>query len=138
MRAFLFGLATIATLGATPALASEGFKMPSNNMVCILDNLDGEVADLRCDKANLRPTELRYPKDCHLGFGDAFAIAEDGRSGERICHGDTVMHEDVAILPYGTVWQHGRLTCASERSGLTCRNAQGHGFSISRSSQRVF
>jgi hypothetical protein len=128
----------IAALGATPAVAFDGLKTPSNNIVCILDNIDGASADLRCDIRVLKPPKLRPPKDCDFGWGDAVAISEDGKSGERICHSDTVMHEDVPVLPYGMVWQRGAITCRSEPTSLTCVNAQGHGFSIARSSQRVF
>jgi hypothetical protein len=138
MRASLFVLAMMAMFGTAPAIAFDGLKTPSNNIVCILDDSDPSSGELRCDIANLRPTKLRPPKDCHLGWGDAFAVSQDGKSGARICHGDTVMHEDVAMLPYGAVWQRGAFTCRSEPNGLTCMNAQGHGFSISRSSQRVF
>ena len=137
-RASLFALAVIAAAGATPASASDGLRTPSNNIVCILDNIDGEPADLRCDIGVLEPTKLRPPKDCGFGWGDAFAISEDGKSGERICHSDTIMHEDVPALQYGMAWQHGAITCRSERTGLTCVNAKGHGFAISRASQRVF
>ena len=135
---FLRALATIAMLDAAPAAASEGLKMPSNNIVCILEDTDGAAAALRCDVANLTTTRLRAPKDCHLGWGDAFEIGADGKSGARICHGDTIMHEDVSVAPYGTTWQHGGFTCRSLPSGLTCTNATGHGFSQSRSAQRMF
>jgi hypothetical protein len=136
IRTSVFGLAAIAMLTATPAFASDGLKTPSNDIVCILDGTASPIA-LRCDMRNLRPTKLRPPKDCNLGWGDAFAMNENGKS-ERMCHGDTIMHEDVMVLPYGKVWQHGAFTCRSEPSGLTCLNAQDHGFLLSRSSQRLF
>jgi hypothetical protein len=144
-RTSAFGLAAIAMLTAPPAFASDGllplppdgFKTPSNNIVCLFDDTASPVA-LRCDMGNLRPTKLRPPKDCNLGWGDAFALNANGNTSERMCHGDTIMHEDVMVLPYGKVWQHGAFTCRSEPSGLTCFNAQDHGFSLSRSSQRLF
>jgi len=138
MRTSVCVLAVLAMLGAMPAMAFDGLKTPSSNIVCILDDSDAASVALRCDIAHLKATRLRPPADCHLGWGDAFAIGENGKSGERICHGDTIMHEDVTVLPYGAVWQHGAFTCRSDPSGLTCLNAQGHGFSLSRSSQRLF
>ena len=137
-RAYLFTLAIIAMLGATPAIAFDGLKTPSGNIVCILDGTDDAPPALRCDIRNFRPTKLPPPKGCPLNWGDAFEISGDGKFGELACHSDTIMHEDVAVLPYGAVWHHDALTCVSEQSGLTCRNTQGHGFSISRSSQRLF
>ena len=136
-RISVFGLAVIAMLTATPAFAFDGLKAPSNDIVCILDDTAPPTA-LRCDMRNLTPTKLRPPKDCNFGWGDAFAIGDDDKLGERMCHGDTIMHEDVMVLPYGMVWQRGAFTCLSEPIGLTCSNAQGHGFSLSRSSQRLF
>jgi hypothetical protein len=138
-RASLFALATIAMLGTTPAVAVDGLRTPSNNIVCtVQDPDDNVVGELRCDTRTFRPTKLRSPKDCHLGWGDAFSISENGGFGERICHGDTIMHEGVMVLPYGETWQHRAFTCRSKASGLTCFNARGHGFSLSRSSQRLF
>jgi hypothetical protein len=137
-RVALFALATVATLGATPTAAVDGLRMPSNNIVCTVQEPDDNLAgELRCDTRNFPPTSRRPPKDCQLGWGDAFSIGESGKA-ERICHGDTIMHEDVMVLPYGMTWQHGAYTCRSQPSGLTCFNAQGHGFSLSRSSQRLF
>jgi hypothetical protein len=134
----LCALAMVAILGATPAAAADGLKMPSGNIVCTVQDPDANlVGELRCDTRNFRSTKDRPPKDCHLGWGDAFSIAQSGKS-ERICHGDTIMHEDVMVLPYGMTWQHGAFTCRSQPSGLTCFNAQGHGFSLSKSSHRLF
>jgi hypothetical protein len=144
-RASLFSLAIIAMLGAEPALAVDGLRMPSNNIVCTVQDPDENlprVLDLprvlECEIRNFRPTKHSPPKDCHLGWGDLFSITENGRIGELECHGDTIMHEDVMVLPYGMTWRHGPFTCRSEPNGLTCFNSQGHGFSLSRSSQRVF
>ena len=138
-RASLFFLAIVAMLGAEPALAVDGLRMPSNNIVCTVQDPDENLAGvLECEIRDFRPTKHPPPKDCHLGWGDLFSITENGRFGELECHGDTIMHEDVMVLPYGMTWRHGPFTCRSEPSGLTCSNAQGHGFSLSRSSQRLF
>jgi hypothetical protein len=46
---------------------------------------------------------------------------------------------EVPVLPYGaTVRSRTGMTCTSRRVGLTCRNARGHGFFLSRRSQRIF
>jgi len=45
---------------------------------------------------------------------------------------------DLPRLPYGHTWRWHRFRCTSETTGLTCRNPQGHGFFLSRESQRVF
>ena len=34
--------------------------------------------------------------------------------------------------------QMGRITCTATRDSLACRNADGHGFSLSRKAQQVY
>jgi hypothetical protein len=41
-------------------------------------------------------------------------------------------------LPYGRRWRHGRFTCRSRRTGVTCENGAGHGLFVSRESWRVW
>jgi hypothetical protein len=41
------------------------------------------------------------------------------------------------VLPYGALWSSGAFTCASETSGITCRNLSGDGFFLSRDEYRA-
>lgn len=41
------------------------------------------------------------------------------------------------VLPYGGLWSSGAFTCASETSGITCRNLSGDGFFLSRDEYRA-
>ena len=41
-------------------------------------------------------------------------------------------------LGYGQSWEQGCFKCKSEQSGVTCANPSGHGFELSKSSQRAF
>jgi hypothetical protein len=41
------------------------------------------------------------------------------------------------VLPYGGLWSSGAFTCASETSGITCRNLSGNGFFLSRDEYRA-
>jgi hypothetical protein len=109
-----------------------GFKTPSNNIYCQLDE-----AVLRCDLREMS-TRPRRPRDCDLEWGDAFVIEQTGRSGYRLCHGDTVANDELLPLSYGDTWSQEGYVCRSEQSGLTCMNVAGHGFSLSRNSQEVF
>jgi hypothetical protein len=45
---------------------------------------------------------------------------------------------DLPILRYGRTWTWHGIRCTSRRTGLTCTNQAGHGFVLSRQSQRVF
>jgi hypothetical protein len=113
--------------------APRGFKSPSNNIHC--QYFEGE---LRCDIAQISSATPPKPRDCELDWGRAFAVAATSPSGQRLCHGDTAMDDSLPTLPYGSSWRQGGITCTSEQSGVTCSNALGHGFSLSRSSQRLF
>jgi hypothetical protein len=111
-----------------------GFKTPSNNIYCQLDE-----AVLRCDiKQVSGATPAQRPRNCDLEWGDAFVIERDGRSGYRLCHGDTVANDELLTLSYGSTWNQEGYTCKSQQTGLTCMNPAGHGFSLSRNSQMVF
>jgi hypothetical protein len=109
-----------------------GFKTPSSNIHCQLEGSSSDaISVLRCDIRQLDSIPPPKPPYCELDWGQAFAITEDGRVGERICHGDTVINNDLLTLSYGSVWQRAGFTCKSERTGLTCINSPGHGFSLS-------
>jgi hypothetical protein len=116
-----------------------GFRSPSGNIFCLYSaGTPGEEgASMRCD---LKENALSAPRpaDCDLSWGNAFEIAADGAAGHLVCHGDTTMIQSLPILGYGGFWRQGAISCKSETIGVTCANVLGHGFSVSRSAQRVF
>ncbi len=127
----LAGLTSARSQGTRTGPA--GFKSPSNNIHC--QYFDGE---LRCDIAQISSPLPPKPRDCELDWGQAFAVAADSRIGQRLCHGDTAADPSLPTLPYGSTWRRDGFTCTSEQSGVTCANALGHGFSLSRNVQRLF
>jgi hypothetical protein len=138
---FRTGFLAAAMLAAcfAPALAqgSEGFRSPSGNIHCQFF-ADDEGGTVRCD---LRQTSNRpppRPRDCDLEWGKAFEVSGRSRRGALICHGDTVQDYSLPVLPYGRTFQRRGITCASERTGVTCRNSRGAGFELARAAQRVF
>lgn len=125
--------------GRAKALEHEaGFKMPSNNIYCLLEIEDHSVADLRCDIMQQDTKSPPAPKNCPLSWGNAFAITPNGNVGAMLCHGDTTRNDALEVLPYGTEWNHSGFSCKSETTGLTCTNTRGHGFTLSRTVQRLF
>jgi hypothetical protein len=124
---------------ATFELAVPGFKMPSNNIFCRIGPPVGNasVGDLRCDilQVTHKPAP---PRDCPLSWGDAFAISQNGTMGLRICHGDTIQDDALMPLAYGSQWNEGGFLCKSATTGVTCTNAAGHGFRLSREVQTLF
>jgi hypothetical protein len=136
----LHGIAVIAALmpSASPALAeSVFFKTPSGNIHCGYDDYEG-TPFIRCDISNYTPSAVSRPADCDLDWGGAFAISADGTSSIMVCHGDTVMTPDALTLAYGDRFAREGISCLSEQKGLTCRNARGHGFFLSRARQEMF
>ena len=121
--------------GANAQDAPVGFRSPSMNIACQYFDYDKQNT-LRCDIMEATVT-ARRPADCDLEWGKAFEMRPKG-SSERICYGDTVMEQRLPILAYGEVWQRGGFTCKSEQSGITCFNADRHGFSLSRAMQESF
>jgi hypothetical protein len=129
----------LAVLSGTTLAKAEAvfFKTPSGNIHCAYDDYEG-TPFIRCDISSYTPTAAPRPADCDLDWGGAFAIAADSTSGIMVCHGDTVMSPDALTLAYGDRFERQGIICISEEKGLTCRNEKGHGFFLSRASQRVF
>ena len=129
--------AAVFILLASPALAQEGFRSPSGNIHCQFFAADGD-ATIRCDLRQISNRPLPRPRDCDLEWGQAFEISARAARGAPLCYGDTVQDNRLPALPYGQTWQRAGLTCISEQSGVSCRNARGHGFTLARAGQRVF
>jgi hypothetical protein len=127
----------LIALSIPTAVAQEGFRSPTGNIHCQFFAGDTDVV-VRCDLAQISNRPPPRPRDCDLEWGQAFEIASRAARGIRLCYGDTVQDNRLPVLPYGRSWQRGGITCQSEQTGVTCRNARGHGFSVSRAAQSVF
>ena len=132
-------LTLLAFLVATPALAEEltFFQSPTGNIGCMAI-VGGEFDEVRCDLRQLTASFTRRPADCDLDWGDSFAIGANDRKGSLVCHGDTVFDQNAAVLDYGLNAAFGPFTCTSAKTGMTCSNDLGHGFSVAREKQSVF
>jgi hypothetical protein len=133
---------TTTASSAPQAEAPDGFKTPSGNIHCQSFATETEKGrpgrTVRCDIRNISNRLPPRPRDCELEWGQAFEVDTAARAGERLCYGDSVEDDKLRPLPYGETWARGGLRCKSEASGVTCVNPSGHGFEISRNSQRVF
>jgi hypothetical protein len=135
-----FRLALIAALGAGPAVAQPlpGFQTADRAISCMASAAIGDnPAQVRCDVSRMRNRPPRPQEPCGGVYGSAFSVAGAG-PGERLCVGDTTQNDALPVLAYGASFEAHGVRCSSARSGVTCRNAGGHGFSISRTAQRVF
>jgi hypothetical protein len=130
-------LAPLLILLASPALADDFifFHSPTGNINCMLAS--GDYAGARCDMREFTPSFRNRPADCDLEWGDAFEVGVTGR-GSLSCHGDTVIDPGSMELGYGASATLGDFTCTSLKTGMTCTNARGHGFAISKAAQKLF
>jgi hypothetical protein len=111
------------------------FEMPSKRIGCAVTT---DPTTLRCDTAF--PTRFsRLGRTCDMGdYGQAFLMRRNGPA-RAICAGDTVLSATNShTFAYGKTWLLGPYTCVSRKAGLSCRNPDGHGISLSLQAQKVF
>lgn len=118
----------------TAAGADEGFRSPSGNIHC--SHFDDGT--LRCDILETSAEPPAPPADCDLDWGKAFEMTAGGRRAARICHGDTVIDPAMPALRYGDSWSLGGFSCLSSEQGISCRNARGAGWDLSRAKQQLY
>jgi hypothetical protein len=131
VKALVIVVAALAAVGAanaavpTPDQVLTGFNVPSRNIVC-----------------NAGPSHGRNVVDCTV-FCEASARGQkiwsmQTRGRVSIGYFMSNVATDFPVLRYGRSWSWHGIRCTSRRSGLTCQNQSGHGFVLSRQSQRVF
>ena len=111
------------------------FATPSGKIGC---GVFRDPTTLRCD-TKYETSFSRSGHTCTEGdYGHAFEVGQSG-AGKAICAVDTVLSAtDTHTIPYGKTWLLGPFSCTSRTSGLTCRNGQGHGLSLSKEKQTLF
>ncbi len=125
--------------GPAAAQDLQGFQAPSHNIFCLVEQGDSSTpTDLRCDLQTQTARSFAYLRGCQEDSGDSFAVTQNGAKGYEVCHGDTVRIDTLQVVPYGQTWRGAGFTCMSAPTGITCSNAGGHGFFVSKASQKVF
>lgn len=122
--------------GAAKADLLYGFQSPSGNIHCLAYE-GAEGGEIRCDALKLTPSYPKRPADCDLDWGHAFAVATTGKA-YLACVGDTVADPNNEVLPYGEALTFGGISCVSAKTGMTCTNAEGRGFSLAKARQELF
>lgn len=123
---------------AGPATADDyfGFQSPTGNIHCAMYTFNGE-SEARCDLRSYSPSYTKRPAGCDLDWGMAFAVGATGK-GVLACVGDTVQDPGNPVLPYGEAVSLGGISCVSAKTGITCTNADGHGFSVAKARQKIY
>lgn len=123
-------------LGTTAYADGYGFRTPSGNIYC---NGAVEMSEISCTIVSRSSgPALPRPASCTGNWGHTFSLKARGMPRVE-CDNYTLRpsrYTDIAA--YGQTANLGDITCTSERTGLTCRNLDGRGFSLSRASQRAF
>lgn len=107
-----------------------GFSSPSGNIGCVGSNDPGALNSVRCDIVRRSWEPPPRPARCTLDWGQGVELGRRG-GAHWVCAGDTALGA-TRVLGYGTSIRIGRLRCTSRRIGMSCRNAHGYGFRISR------
>jgi hypothetical protein len=112
----------------------EAFQSPSGNIGCIL--YEGNA---RCDIDKHGWTVPPRPASCpeQVDYGQGLTVEREGKAGV-VCAGDTAMNAKDPILPYTATTEVAGTVCDSEVDGITCTNAEGHGFFISVQGYKFF
>jgi hypothetical protein len=133
----LLPLAALA-LAAAPARAQDyiSFQSPTGNIHCAIYLWD-EGTTARCDLMQLTPSYTRRPAGCEFDWGSSFAVDSRGK-GYLACVSDAVADRRNPVLPYGQAASLGGISCVSAKTGMTCTNAEGHGFSVAKAKQRLY
>jgi hypothetical protein len=135
MKKLITGLVCGCILSGGQAVAQDiSFRSPTGNIHCMI--FSGTHSGARCDLSKFTQSYSR-PSDCDLDWGFAFEVGASGL-GSPVCVGDTVKDPNATTLRYGHSVASGGITCTSTKTGMTCVNAEGHGFAVARGRQRAF
>jgi hypothetical protein len=126
-------LTLLAIAPAAHAIDITFFRTPSANIDCAFLGKNS----LRCDMREVDNTPPPRPASCEFDYGTSFGLRPKGR-GFRRCVSDSVRDPDARVVRYGHSIKRGGMRCTSRRTGLRCVNPAGHGFRLSRASQKLF
>lgn len=130
---------TLGILLATPVIADVmPLRMPSGNINCSV-GLEVDYADIICEiRDRSGPAARPRPTSCSGPWGHKFTLRDRGEVlMECGGPGPSFDGSGVMVFDYDRTERFGEIRCTSTRQGLTCQNADGHGFSLSRASQTV-
>ena len=125
----------LVTAGVAAADIVE-FRSPTGNINCMIYS-DPSGATARCDLSDLVPSYTKRPAGCEFDWGSSFAVEDRGK-GYLACVSDAVGGPGASVLRYGQAISLGGISCVSAETGITCTNAKGHGFAVSKAQQKLF
>lgn len=127
----LFFASVVVACGISTSYAD--FSSPSGNIVCGASG-NGVLCHIG-EADNLKPLRP-IPKDCPTDWENWFYIGRSG-SANHVCKGDWDFGNPTP-LNFGSSTTINGITCTSQSTGMTCKNKQGHGFSVGKQNQKFF
>jgi hypothetical protein len=133
-------LVLIFLLSIAPAVADvDPFNTPSGNVQCSAGLGEGEPADVYCTIFERSgPPSIPRLAQCSAAPGYEFSMSEHGTVTVKCSQFTRPASPGGNAVRYGDARRYGGIVCRSSTSGLDCRNADGHGFFLSRARQSVF
>ncbi|APZ52973.1 DUF6636 domain-containing protein [Salipiger abyssi] len=129
----------LAGLAAPVAADVSPFRTPSDNIRCWIGTGAG-APDLSCEIVEINGTpNVARPASCSGPWGHKYVLLSRGPA--RLECGAPIKGASpsgVDVAPYGVSSDWGGISCLSERTGLRCQNADGHGFLLSRRVLKVW
>jgi hypothetical protein len=145
MRKISFAAAVMALVATAPGATAENmqqmkasqdglvtFVMPSGNIGCTYVPKGGTLVYEPMDGGPELICERVEPRYVTVRIGPKGPPQRIDNPGEQSC---CSLDQQLA---YGRSWSAGPFTCLSEKSGLTCNAADGHGVSMSRAAVKVW
>ncbi|WP_170513821.1 DUF6636 domain-containing protein [Ruegeria atlantica] len=134
----LFGFLLVLSAIVTSAYADVWtFETPSENIQCSVGQ-EPNTADIYCTIIERRgDPALPRPSNCQSDWGHDFFMANTGPV-EMLCRPLNRHRDGFDRAEYGVTGKFGGFVCHSSKTGLECKNEDGHGFFLSRAVQRVF
>ena len=119
------------------------FKTPDRNIVCgYAYGSTNEKPYVTCViKSGLKPTPKRVKCAKGTYSNKIVTVTTRGKARRRACSQEdspVVAEFQAKTLAYSKTWKHSGLRCTSRKTALSCKNARGNGFSLSRSRYRLF
>ncbi len=111
---------------------SGSFVSPTGNITCTLSEDNGVSCHVFEHEWTLdAPTDT----DCQEDWGDNIGLTDGGVNFG--CYSDIYWDLDADTLPYGSAIEVGDFDCRSERSGVSCFNSTGAGFTVAQASYDI-
>ena len=125
---------------AASLVHAEGFQTPSGNIKCETGMSDEyQTPDTVVQCTVLTVTEETYG-NCGKDKPRVFTLYASNKFTEIDTQLDCIeqaLAKEQTKLEYGQEWKTSDFSCVAQQSGLECRNTDGNGSAISKSSQQM-